>query len=70
MRTKIVQRDGELLIVIPKDIAASENLLADSEVEVTTVREHLTLEELVDGITEENRHGETDWGPPVGNEVW
>jgi antitoxin component of MazEF toxin-antitoxin module len=29
-----------------------------------------TLEQLVRAITEENRHSETDWGPPVGNEVW
>ena len=28
-----------------------------------------TLEELVDGITPENIHPETDWGPPVGNEI-
>jgi antitoxin component of MazEF toxin-antitoxin module len=27
------------------------------------------LDELVAGITEENRHGETDWGPEVGREV-
>ena len=29
-----------------------------------------TLDELVAGITPENRHEELDWGPPVGNEVW
>ena len=29
-----------------------------------------TLDELVAGITPENRHEEIDWGPPVGNEVW
>jgi len=29
-----------------------------------------TLDELVAGITTENRHKEIDWGPPVGNEVW
>jgi antitoxin component of MazEF toxin-antitoxin module len=29
-----------------------------------------TLRELVDGITPENRHEETDWGPPVGKEAW
>lgn len=29
-----------------------------------------TLEQLLAGITEENRHEEIDWGPPVGNEVW
>jgi len=27
------------------------------------------LEELADQITPENRHGETDWGKPVGREV-
>ena len=29
-----------------------------------------TLEELVARITDENRHPETDWGEPVGEEVW
>lgn len=29
-----------------------------------------TLDELVAGITPDNRHEEIDWGPPVGNEVW
>jgi antitoxin MazE len=28
------------------------------------------LEQLVAGITPENRHRELEWGPPVGNEVW
>jgi len=27
-----------------------------------------SLEELVVGITPENRHEEVDWGPPVGRE--
>jgi hypothetical protein len=29
-----------------------------------------TLDELVKQITPENIHGETDWGPPVGDEQW
>lgn len=29
-----------------------------------------TLDELVTGITPDNRHGEIDLGPPVGNEAW
>lgn len=33
-------------------------------------RPRYTLEELIRSITEENRHGETDWGQPVGNEFW
>lgn len=31
---------------------------------------HYTLEELLEGMTEEHVHGEVDWGPPVGREVW
>jgi antitoxin MazE len=27
------------------------------------------IEDLVDGITPENRHGEVDFGPPVGRET-
>jgi antitoxin MazE len=29
-----------------------------------------TLDELVAGITPDNRHEEIDWGTPVGKEVW
>ena len=28
------------------------------------------LKELVSGITPRNRHDETDWGGPVGKEMW
>jgi len=33
-------------------------------------RRRYTLDELVSRITPDNRHGEIDWGPAVGNEVW
>lgn len=29
-----------------------------------------TLEQLLDEVTEENLHLETDWGTPRGEEVW
>jgi len=29
-----------------------------------------SLGELLAGVTEENVHPETDWGAPVGDEVW
>lgn len=32
--------------------------------------ENPTLDELLEGITPENRHEPFDWGPPVGREVW
>jgi len=28
------------------------------------------LEAMIDGITPENRHEETDWGPAMGKEIW
>ena len=33
-------------------------------------REPLTLEELLQGVTDENLHGEWDTGPAVGREAW
>lgn len=32
--------------------------------------EPVTLEDLLDGITPENRHDEIDFDPPVGKEAW
>ena len=29
-----------------------------------------TIDQLIAGITDENRLDETEWGPPVGAEVW
>jgi antitoxin component of MazEF toxin-antitoxin module len=33
-------------------------------------RVRLSLEELLADFKPEHRHPETDWGPPVGKEVW
>jgi antitoxin MazE len=68
-------------IRIPKHIAEKAGLHAGDEVNfevegpgVLVVRaarkEDLTLEKLVSQITRKNRHHETDWGRPRGNEVW
>lgn len=32
--------------------------------------EPVTLEWLIEGITPDNVHPETDFGPPVGKEIW
>ncbi len=65
---------------IPKAIALEagldfgsevEMMLEGSEIRIIPVKKpRYTLEELVAGITPENRHGVVDWGPPVGNEAW
>lgn len=80
MRTKVQKWGNSLALRIPKAVAELVGLTEGREVElvvedarlvVKTTREHrYTLEELLAQVTDENRHDEVDWGPPVGNEVW
>ena len=53
------------------------NLASGREVEVSIENDRIVLarpkynlRELVEAITPENRHELTDWGPPVGKEIW
>ncbi len=65
---------------IPKVFAVESNVTGGSTVEVSMENGNIivkpikesryTLEELLEGITDENLHGEVDWGRPVGKEVW
>jgi len=34
------------------------------------LKKKYTLEEMLEGVTPENSHEATDWGPPVGEEFW
>jgi antitoxin MazE len=43
----------------------------DGRVVIEPVHENVfDLADLIAGITEENQHGEIDFGPPKGKEVW
>jgi antitoxin MazE len=67
-------------IRIPKSIVEKAKLQegdpVDFEVKapgviiVRSARITPSLEDLVSAITPRNRHRETDWGKPKGNEVW
>jgi antitoxin MazE len=79
VRTRISKWGNSLAVRIPKTIAIAEGLLDGVEVEVTSsegsiiltpVLPQFALRDLVEGITPENRHDETDWGTPGGAEVW
>ena len=71
MRSKIVRRGGELIVVIPEEMVSQEHLQENAQVDIIAVPDdELTLDKLLEGITPENRHPETDWGPDVGNERW
>ena len=77
---KIEQWDDCLGVRIPKSVAEAAQFRVGSTVTITLENGWLvvapeapvvfTLEELLAGVTPENIHGETDWGPAVGNEVW
>lgn len=42
----------------------------DEELALMSVRKPYALDYLVAGITDENCHVETEWGPSVGAEEW
>lgn len=80
MLAKIQKWGNSLGVRIPKHVAQEANIQEGTSVELCVEEGRLiiapqnkrkyTLKELVDEITPENMHGETDWGPPVGKEVW
>jgi antitoxin MazE len=46
------------------------DLTEDGGILLRAGRPRYTLAGLVSGITPKNRHRETDWGKPMGKEVW
>ncbi len=80
MLTTVSKWGNSRALRIPKDLALATGLDFDTKVELKAVEGRLhiipideprfTLEELVAGITPENRHEEWDTGPPVGKEIW
>lgn len=80
MKTRVQKWGNSLALRIPRPFAEETNLRENSAVDLSVrsgklvvipVPEHeITLDELVEQITPENRHDEIDTGTPVGNEVW
>ena len=75
-----VRRWGNSAAVrIPAATLAAAGLKTDDPVEVREENGRIVIERkrsstdvqaLIDRITPENRHEETDWGAPVGKEFW
>jgi antitoxin MazE len=80
MQTMIQQWGNSLALRIPKAFAQQTRIKKGSSVALTVEngrmvmkplrRRKYTLQELVSKITPQNRHPETDWGRPMGKEVW
>jgi antitoxin MazE len=78
MQAKVARWGNSLALRLPKNLTSELGIQEDSLVEiqivggqmlVKAVQETPTLEELVAGITDENRHQETDWGAARGAEL-
>jgi antitoxin MazE len=80
MRTRVQKWGNSLALRIPKSFALEVGLRANAAVELSLVEgalvvqpvtpQRLTLDELLRGVTDDNKPGEWDTGPAVGKEVW
>lgn len=80
MATNVARWGNSLAVRLPRVVAEQAGLREGEPLEVrvtesgdvvlSRARRRYTLDELVSKITPENRHEETDWGPPVGKEIW
>ena len=80
MQTKITKWGNSLALRIPKSFALDANLRQNELVDISIDKEKIiitpigkkeySLDELLEGVSEGNLHGEFDTGIPVGKEIW
>lgn len=83
MKVEFQKWGNSLALRVPKVFAEEIGAVAGKRAEMTAEngvlvvkvakprkRRRYDLENLINGITEQNRHPEVDWGPAVGGEVW
>jgi antitoxin MazE len=80
MRIRVQKWGNSLAFRIPRSYAVETAIESGSEMDLTLEDGRLVLtplpipnyrlEDLLDGITPENLHGEIDTGPSMGAEAW
>jgi antitoxin MazE len=80
MKARVQKWGNSLAVRIPKSFAGEASIRHDSLVEMSVedgkiillpvVEPKLSLAQLLEGVTEENRHQEVDTGSAVGGEAW
>jgi len=78
MQTILKKWGNSLAVRIPKSVALELHLDDGTEVELSrhdegiliAVGNRARLKKLVESISDENIHHETDTGKPIGREVW
>ena len=77
--TQIAKWGNSLGLRLPKSVALEAQVGEGDTVDVSVKngaivvrpnRPTYTLKQLVAKITPQNRHDESDWGTPVGDEAW
>ena len=79
MIVRTAQWGNSIGVRIPRSLAKKKGIDVDSSVEINETedgviikpvgKKEYSLKELVKGITSQNRHGEADFGGPVGKEL-
>jgi antitoxin component of MazEF toxin-antitoxin module len=76
MAVEVRRSDKKGRVILPADFAGAVLIIdriSDTELRIRkgqTVRKRkYTLTQLLESVTEENKHPEVDWGAPVGKEV-
>lgn len=81
IRSNVKRWGNSPAVRIPASVMQALNLNIDDEIKIELVEGKLiiepvtneiefSLDQLVNGITEENMHDLIEWGAPVGGEVW
>jgi antitoxin MazE len=80
MKARVQKWGNSLALRIPKSFATAVHLTQDSLVDISLVdgkfliapiiEQKLTLEQLLEGVTEENIHSEVEIRSVIGNEIW
>ena len=80
MKSTVQKWGNSLAIRIPKSFATEIDLSQGAEIDLVLFenkiqiepikKKKLTLDELLNQVTEENIHEEVDTGTPVGKEIW
>ncbi|EBH8906791.1 type II toxin-antitoxin system antitoxin MazE [Salmonella enterica] len=81
IRSNVKRWGNSPAVRIPASVMQALNLNINDEIKIELVEGKLiiepvtneiefSLDQLVNGITEENLHDLIEWGAPVGGEVW
>jgi len=80
MSTKIQKWGNSLAVRLPQYLIEKLGLEAGTTVDIEdergvvkikpTMKKKLSIKKLVDQINHQNKQKETDWGNPIGREIW